>query len=804
MPDKKQPATVPQQSPQVRRPAPAGATTTAPLAQDSLAGVAQRLAAGEQVQLSPHDVLALQRLGGNQLVQRLLADAPARHTPGCGCNQCQSALPAPTIQRHHDEERLQTSPAGATTPASPIRHHLPIPDAIQRHVAFEHYLLGQVAPGKLSNIALVRQAGELEAEINRLIKEKKLLEDPERTRDLVRQLSQAKIKRDEVKHTIEQEMDRLALWKDDPDAVKASDVEPGRVKKNIDDTWQVPYVVLPVRDGQQVVATYSEMNTLPDLFGNPETIANTPKDKVQALLQGVRQQAYIELDNIYKELFGVSRSLLRRALLPDLDFAGATGPRAQAVNEWAYEKRTEMQVNTATSRQGEETQQYFAALERNACHFAPESWSQWEGYHRQARKLAQAAADARAAAADIRERGGNESTALAYEKQAGELGNQALLQNGFGEHYLQDSFAAGHLIDKTKIMQWFVQWLNANDDGLGFTESAQSEWAMVSMVAGEGLSSNPQRLDDKMMRGEITTFYQANIETGMTLQPEIVFMMWWRTAAKAVPKLRELTPAKAAQLCPLDEVKNKPLVAQLLMQRLTERRFASHTPASEGVFGLGAHPEYFELAEAQINVQQGESGAYQSRLSTESAISGEGHDFRKEAAEFNMAAYDAFLHNAYVQAATKFFHDKYCKEGLWVHTRDHGPLFRIYGDNNMLKGGAQEGVAYSAETSKMSREAVFNIIEGTPDQAAAIDTIKGRFPTHATEVEGGQAMRLDKWNEDLKARGETGLFKQAKDNGALTVYKAQTGISSKGALNLSLLDQAIEKELPVEKHGGEF
>lgn len=81
------------------------------------------------------------------------------------------------------------------------------------------------------------------------------------------------------------------------------------------------------------------------------------------------------------------------------------------------------------------------------------------------------------------------------------------------------------------------------------------------MVAGEGLSSNPQRLDDKMMRGEITTFYQANIETGMTLQPEIVFMMWWRTAAKAVPKLRELTPAKAAQLCPLDEVKNKPLVA---------------------------------------------------------------------------------------------------------------------------------------------------------------------------------------------------------------------------------------------------
>jgi hypothetical protein len=48
------------------------------------------------------------------------------------------------------------------------------------------------------------------------------------------------------------------------------------------------------------------------------------------------------------------------------------------------------------------------------------------------------------------------------------------------------------------------------------------------------------------------------------------------------------------------------------------------------------------------------------------------------------------------------------------------------------------------------------------------------------------------------------LFKKAKDNGALLVYKKQTGISSKGALDLDLLDQEVKKELKVEEHGGDF
>jgi hypothetical protein len=33
------------------------------------------------------------------------------------------------------------------------------------------------------------------------------------------------------------------------------------------------------------------------------------------------------------------------------------------------------------------------------------------------------------------------------------------LYAGYADHFLQDSFAAGHLINKTLIMQWYVEWL---------------------------------------------------------------------------------------------------------------------------------------------------------------------------------------------------------------------------------------------------------------------------------------------------------------------------------------------------------
>ncbi|MGH3523182.1 MAG: eCIS core domain-containing protein, partial [Mycobacterium sp.] len=341
---------------------------------------------------------------------------------------------------------------------------------IQRHAAFEHYMLGQLPPRQLAKIPAVRDAKNNAGQAKNIKNGKGGgLQKQDKTKESL----------DEVLHLVDMEMARLWRYRKDPEALNGMADQMGKVYKGkakegqqdtygdgpaadhagptrdlTDQEYDVPIVVLTCLDGT-IVLSYSEMNTMPDLFGNPEAIEKTPKAAVLSLLQGVRQQLYIELGNLRAELDpkGGKKNKLATKTVDD-DFQGAQGPRGQAVNEKAYEIRTERQVNVATTRKGEENEQYFAALERNACHFAPASWAQWAGYHDKAIAFAtEAAAWRDKAEAELDPTKKQQAT-----EHADKLGNQALIQNSFGEHYLQDSFAAGHLIDKTKIMQWFTLW----------------------------------------------------------------------------------------------------------------------------------------------------------------------------------------------------------------------------------------------------------------------------------------------------------------------------------------------------------
>jgi hypothetical protein len=47
---------------------------------------------------------------------------------------------------------------------------------------------------------------------------------------------------------------------------------------------------------------------------------------------------------------------------------------------------------------------------------------------------------------------------------------RAQIYAGYADHFLQDSFAAGHLVNKTLIMQWYVEWLL--NSGVPFTDRA--------------------------------------------------------------------------------------------------------------------------------------------------------------------------------------------------------------------------------------------------------------------------------------------------------------------------------------------
>jgi hypothetical protein len=729
---------------------------------------------GPQLASQPAAVIGLRGVVGNQAMTQVLHRRSANGQRSKGrAHQSGFAVPA-----------------GASSAPPQTRESLGSA-CIQRHSAFEHYLLGQVAPTDLATIPQVRDIPNLQQQLSELkakVKKAKTIKgsDMQEIAVLEKQIKDAEAKKDDVKHTIIQEMDRLLAWKDNPEAAAMGPGELGQVKKK-DEVWEVPKVQIPCADGN-IVVSYSEINTLPDLFGNPEAIAKTPKSKVLGLLQGVRQQAYIELDNMYKELFGESRNVLHNRILPDGDFEGARGPRAQAVVDKAYEIRMESQVNSDTTRKGEESDAYFAALERNACHFFPENRVQWTGYHKKARDLADQAAGEREAADFLKEAGWAKEAGT-LEQRANDLGNQAMLQNAFGEHYLQDAYAGGHLVNKTAIMQWFVQWLDSNG-GLGSTDLGEMQFAMAKHAANQDLTSNPQALDDKIKRGELSSMGEASQSVGMNTSPEIVFMMKWRRLAVADESKQLLTPKDAAD-AKLDTRDN----ARNFMRLLVTAGFADRE------FDEITGQRFFRLKDKILDSAKGAMFApYESTQAKK-----EGPNFEEEAAEFNLASYNQFLSNAYIQGATKFFHDKYCKEGLEVVAANGEAITKVYGDNNMLKAGGQKGVLYSATTSKWSREAIFEKIAGHSEKAHTLEEILGRFPAQAKE-NGGAAISLDDWNEQLHQRGLNGLFAEARSYGAKVLSKAKPSgsISGGAAIDIQLLSQQLEAEKPPQHDEGTF
>jgi hypothetical protein len=83
---------------------------------------------------------------------------------------------------------------------------------------------------------------------------------------------------------------------------------------------------------------------------------------------------------------------------------------------------------------------YSSVVGRNAGHFAPFSWYRWHSFHLMARELIT-----------------RSLTAAAPERE--ELRVRARIYAGYADHFLQDSYAAGHLINKTLVMQWYIEWL---------------------------------------------------------------------------------------------------------------------------------------------------------------------------------------------------------------------------------------------------------------------------------------------------------------------------------------------------------
>lgn len=190
--------------------------------------------------------------------------------------------------------------------------------------------------------------------------------------------------------------------------------------------------------GSDLWVTYGEVNALADYLPGPGTIDGLDRATMIPVLQRMRQTMRRQL----WQLVGLNYSPSQ---------AGAGWSWLDPINDAAGEVKT---MDSATECLC--TQRYGGLLARNACHFAPFSWQRWARFHEEARAQARHAVSEADAEAPITTPG----TAAAASAR------QAWLSNGYGDHFLQDSFAAGHLINKTLVMQWFAEFLS----GLSWAE----------------------------------------------------------------------------------------------------------------------------------------------------------------------------------------------------------------------------------------------------------------------------------------------------------------------------------------------
>jgi hypothetical protein len=184
---------------------------------------------------------------------------------------------------------------------------------------------------------------------------------------------------------------------------------------------------------------------LPDYLGRPEEIEAAPLRFIGPLIQSVRSWSVAELGRSaghQRAQRRTDRMAVRMAermtpprLLPGSLRYPLLGPLAESAEIAA--------ITTLGKRQGfAPANCYGSVLARNAGHFAPFSWYRWHAFHLAARDLI---------ACSAATHGGDREA----------LRQRARIYAGYADHFLQDSFAAGHQVNKTLVIQWYIEWLAA-------------------------------------------------------------------------------------------------------------------------------------------------------------------------------------------------------------------------------------------------------------------------------------------------------------------------------------------------------
>lgn len=717
---------------------------------------------GGMVALDRSDVRTLQRLAGNGAVAHLLGSPPATRSP-------QPRTP-----------QAPAEPGGRT---------------VQRHASFEHRMLGDVPPADLFALGAQQEVAS---------SGRSFVNIP------LRGGGSQQVVRSNIEHILEQELKRLKVWQQqDPqvDSMTSIGNKLGAAKAGLeqnDPTWNVRLVAIEsTSGGPPLLVTYGELNTLADFYGSVDELKAADATKRRNVVQSVRNQSYDKLLEIYtKVVTGATAKQKLAALGKKPGFKGSFGISSvlDEVSQMTKDKKGAL----------DDTTKYKVTLGRNACHFAPESWHSWEDHHHKALGLALESHQAMQAGQH-----GTKSQKL----------NEALLYNGFGDHYLQDSYAAGHLVNKTQIMQMYVRYQDQNQPynkgwatpatWRSFQEMAYNQPGLTSRrqyrkdlvgrrnIGGQQVTTarNPQAVENTQALGGAFDWENRFDMLGLRLPdstqpgtPAFKLLVWMQRQHGLINRYDvnfdrdEIMVKRGAIGIARNEVRQaiRDLLNDNILYKVSGITSLSESRAEAGS-RLGwqdsnTSGSYTLRKEWVVSVTGGHDARFNAATSAP-ALAGGGGAYKKMAKASLYRDYVRFMQDAYLQKATNALHDEFCKNGLWVAESTGQPVFKIYGDNAMLNSESAEGVRHSGETANMSRDSVVGM--ATTGQEPAGQTtadILGRLPNAVLPPGGGVPLSLADWHNggSLEAWAGPNVFKDM--NAAINAVAGTVGGGSLGKI----------------------
>ncbi|HXW80055.1 MAG TPA: DUF4157 domain-containing protein, partial [Acidimicrobiales bacterium] len=284
--------------------------------------------------------------------------------------------------------------------------------------------------------------------------------------------------------------DFLHMWATNPKAVSAE-----QITKDF-------HEIRPLRLGRSgLVVTYGELNTLADYLASPAELDAMPEQYLLPILQQVRQEGYAWISWVIED----------KLIDKQIFFGGFEGSVADTFGwdtaDAIWETRKMEAFTEAFGPRG--IDHYNGLLARNACHFAPHSWYRWEQFYLRARALAE---QAHYATGDRKER----------------LTNLAWIHHGYADHFLHDSFAAGHLINKTLVMQWYLDWVAGTSTGV-------PDWDLVKFMT---VARQPDLAGRRLYSNFHDSNYLNPLARGEVRDPQTASEQWSRARRMAVSGVR--------------------------------------------------------------------------------------------------------------------------------------------------------------------------------------------------------------------------------------------------------------------------